>query len=132
MVVGAAAPGGAGERSKALARGILVHRLLQALPEIPPERRAEAAHRHLARSAIAFSAPERAHMVEQVLTVLQDPRFGDLFGAGSRAEVPIVGRVATDRIAADRIAASGRTIAVSGQVDRLAVTARGLLSAAYK
>jgi ATP-dependent helicase/nuclease subunit A len=54
--------------------------------------------------------------------VLEDPRFGDLFGAHSRAEVPIVGR----------IAAGGRTIAVSGQVDRLAVTPGGVLIADYK
>jgi ATP-dependent helicase/nuclease subunit A len=118
---GAGAAGGT-ERIKALARGTLVHRLLQALPGIPPERRAEAAHRHLARSATLLSASEREDMIEQVRLVLEDPRFADLFGADSRAEVPIVGR----------IAASGRTISVSGQVDRLAVTAGGVLIADYK
>jgi ATP-dependent helicase/nuclease subunit A len=118
----AAAPAGAGERLKALARGTLVHRLLQALPAIAPDRRAEAAHRHLARAPAPFTAAERGSMVGQVLTVLEDPRFGDLFGPESRAEVPIVGR----------IAAGGRTIAVSGQVDRLAVTAGGVLIADYK
>jgi ATP-dependent helicase/nuclease subunit A len=54
--------------------------------------------------------------------VLEDPRFGDLFGADSRAEVPIVGRVVV----------GSRTIAVSGQVDRLAVAAGGVLIADYK
>jgi ATP-dependent helicase/nuclease subunit A len=54
--------------------------------------------------------------------VLEDPRFGDLFGADSRAEVPIVGR----------ISASGRAVAISGQVDRLAVTPGGVLIADYK
>jgi ATP-dependent helicase/nuclease subunit A len=113
---------GTGERSKALARGTLVHRLLQSLPAIPPDRRAEAAHRYLIRSAIAFSAPERDSMVGQVLAVLEDARFFELFGPDSRAEVPIVGR----------IMAGGRTIAVSGQVDRLAVTTGGVLIADYK
>jgi ATP-dependent helicase/nuclease subunit A len=122
-IAGGASPaGGASERIRALARGTLVHRLLQALPAIAPERQAEAAHRHLARSATLFSGAERDAMVEQVRGVLADPRFGDLFGAGSRAEVPIVGRVAT----------AGRTIAVSGQVDRLAVTPGGVLIADYK
>jgi ATP-dependent helicase/nuclease subunit A len=120
---GTAAPaGGATERIKALARGTLTHRLLQALPAIPPERRAEAARRHLARSATLFSGEERDAMVEQVRIVLEDPRFGDLFGADSRAEVPIVGRVAV----------GGRAIAVSGQVDRLAVTVGSVLIADYK
>jgi ATP-dependent helicase/nuclease subunit A len=118
----AAPAGGATERIKALARGTLVHRLLQALPAIAPERRAEAAHRHLARAATLFSVEEHDAMVEQVRLVLEDPRFGDLFGADSRAEVPIVGRVAV----------GGRAIAVSGQVDRLAITAGGVLIADYK
>jgi ATP-dependent helicase/nuclease subunit A len=99
-----------------------VHRLLQALPAIAPERRADAANRHLARSAAEFSRPERDDMMAHVRTILDDPRFGDLFGAGSLAEVPIVGR----------IAAGERTVMVSGQVDRLAVTAGGVLIADYK
>ncbi|HEY2227960.1 MAG TPA: double-strand break repair helicase AddA [Xanthobacteraceae bacterium] len=117
-----AARAGTGERLKALARGTLVHRLLQALPAIPPDRRQDAAHRHLARAATLFTGPERDSIVEQVSMVLDDPRFGELFGPDSRAEVPIVGR----------IPAIGRTIAVSGQVDRLAVTAGGVLIADYK
>jgi ATP-dependent helicase/nuclease subunit A len=123
----AGAAGCADERIKALARGTLVHRLLQALPGIAPERRAEAADRYLARSAALFSGPERAAMIEQIRLVLEDARFGDLFGADSRAEVPIVGR-----ILADRAAAGGQTISVAGQVDRLAVTAGGVLIADYK
>jgi len=122
-----AAGGRASERIKAMARGTLMHRLLQALPGVPPERRVEAAQRHLARAATEFSGPERDRMIEQVRMILDDPRFGDLFGAGSRAEVPIVGRVA-----ADRTAASGRTISVSGQMDRLAVTPAAVLIADYK
>jgi ATP-dependent helicase/nuclease subunit A len=115
----AAAPG---ERAKALARGTLVHRLLQALPAIAPERRAEAAHRHLARAATLFSQGERDGMIEQVRLLLEDPRFAALFGADSRAEVPIVGRIATDH----------GSVTVSGQVDRLAVTPGGVLIADYK
>jgi ATP-dependent helicase/nuclease subunit A len=113
---------GAVERHKALARGTLVHRLLQALPAIAPEARTQAAHQHLARAATQFTAAERDGMLAQVDLILEDPRFAELFGAGSRAEVPIVGRVAI----------GGRTVAVSGQVDRLAVTPAGVLIADYK
>jgi ATP-dependent helicase/nuclease subunit A len=106
----------AGDR-KALNRGRIVHRLLQALPAIPPERRAEAAQRYLAR-ADGFSAAERAALTREVLAVLDDARFAPLFSPESRAEVPIVGRLA----AGD----------VSGQVDRLAVTETAVLIADYK
>jgi ATP-dependent helicase/nuclease subunit A len=58
----------------------------------------------------------------QVHRLLDDARFADLFRSGSRAEVPIVGRIARP----------GGTIAVSGQVDRLVVTDKAVLIADYK
>ena len=61
-------------------------------------------------------------MLEQVRRVLDDPRFAELFLPGSRAEVPIVGRLTHQ----------GRVVAVAGQVDRLAVTADAVLIADYK
>ena len=101
------------DRKKALARGVLVHGLLQALPDIPMERRAEAARRYLERAHKDFSEAERDAIAEQVRVVLDDPRFAELFSPGSRAEVPIVGRLNHN----------GRVVPISGQVDRLVVTA---------
>jgi len=120
--VDALALGEGGERGKALLRGIVVHRLLQALPAIAPQQRAEAARRHLGRAASLLSPSERDSVAEQVCALLEDQRFGELFGGGSRAEVPIVGRITLE----------SRTVAVTGQVDRLAVTAAGVLIADYK
>jgi ATP-dependent helicase/nuclease subunit A len=108
------------ERKKAIARGSLMHRLLQSLPDIPPAARTEAARRHLARAAKNFTAAEAEAMLTQVLALIADPRFAELFSAGSRAEVPIVGRL------------NGGTLVVSGLVDRLAVTAESVLVADYK
>jgi ATP-dependent helicase/nuclease subunit A len=108
------------ERDKALARGTLVHRLLQALPDIAEAAREEAARRYFARSAGKFSDAERELMVEQIQRLLDNPRFSQLFLPGSRAEVPIVGRL------------EGGRFAVSGQVDRLAVTDDSVLIADYK
>jgi ATP-dependent helicase/nuclease subunit A len=110
------------ERVKALARGDVMHRLLQALPGIAPERRAATARRHIERSAALFAPEESERMVEQLMIVLEDARFADLFGPGSRAEVPIVGRITV----------AGRAVAVAGQIDRLAVTPAGVLLADYK
>jgi ATP-dependent helicase/nuclease subunit A len=120
LPVRATASGSRVARDKALARGVLVHRLLQSLPDIASAARAEAARRYLARNAAEFSVEERETMVEQIRLLLDDPRFAQLFLPGSRAEVPIVGRL------------KGGTLAVSGQVDRLAVTDEAVLIADYK
>jgi ATP-dependent helicase/nuclease subunit A len=111
--------GGRVERRKAMARGVLMHRLLQSLPDLPAAIRIEYARRHLERSARDFDETEREAMIAQVQRLLDDPRCGDLFLPGSRAEVPIVGRLAGGRL-------------VSGQIDRLAVTGDGVLIADYK
>jgi ATP-dependent helicase/nuclease subunit A len=107
----------------AMARGTLLHRLLQSLPDVAPSRRQEAAHNYLARAGAAFSAEERDRFAAQALALLDVPRFAPLFGNESRAEVPIVGRLARP----------GRPdFMVSGQIDRLVVTAEAVLIADYK
>jgi ATP-dependent helicase/nuclease subunit A len=104
----------------ALARGRIIHRLLQTLPALDPERRTDAAWRYLARKAQTqeFDEAERRTIADEVLALLGDRRFAPLFEAGSRAEVPIVGKTSFDR--------------VSGQVDRLVVTDTEVLIADYK
>jgi ATP-dependent helicase/nuclease subunit A len=114
--------GGREERDKATARGVLIHRLLQALPDIAREARAEAAQRHLTRRARGFSAEECAGIIDLVLRLLDEPRFAELFARGSRAELPIVGRIQCKE----------QTFSVAGQVDRLAVTADSVLIADFK
>jgi ATP-dependent helicase/nuclease subunit A len=115
--------GSAADRQKALERGRLVHRLMQALPDIPPERRRDAAERYLANAATEFLPAERTEMAKQALAILDDKNFAEIFAPGSRAEVPIVGRIAR----------AGRgPIPVAGQVDRLAVTGDTVLIADYK
>jgi ATP-dependent helicase/nuclease subunit A len=112
----------AAERIKALARGTLVHRLLQALPSVALERRQATAQTYLANAGSEFTADERVRMVTQVAAVLEDARFAELFGPESRAEVAIAGFLEIE----------GQTRLISGQVDRLAVTAGGILIADYK
>ncbi|HEY0224685.1 MAG TPA: double-strand break repair helicase AddA [Pseudolabrys sp.] len=118
----AARPFVAAGNAMALLRGTLVHRLMQSLPDIPPELRAKAAADYLARRGKDLDQAQRDAIAEQVLRLLDDVRFGGLFLPGSRAEVPIVGWVET----------GGKTIRVSGQIDRLAVTPSSVLIADYK
>ncbi|HMA74448.1 MAG TPA: double-strand break repair helicase AddA [Xanthobacteraceae bacterium] len=110
-------------QAKALARGTLFHRMMQSLPDIEPARREAAAWNFLARTGAMFSADDRNRFVKQAFAILADRRFAQLFEPGSRAEVPIVGRLAR---------AAGPEILVSGQIDRLAITAHAVLIADYK
>jgi ATP-dependent helicase/nuclease subunit A len=105
-------------RQKALARGNLVHRLMQSLPDLLPEWRENAARRYLARNAKEFSAAEQEALLGKVLAVLDDKRFAEMFVPGSRAEVPIIGRL------------GGHPL--SGQIDRLVVTPKAVLIGDYK
>jgi ATP-dependent helicase/nuclease subunit A len=106
----------------ALLRGAFTHRLLQALPAIPAAGRAKAIEDYLKRRGEDLSDDDRARIAEQVVLVTGHPRFADLYGSASRAEVPIVGRVSIN----------GQTRRVSGQVDRLAVTQDAVLIADFK
>jgi ATP-dependent helicase/nuclease subunit A len=104
-------------RERAIARGIAIHRLMQSLPDVPTERRADATALFLARQKKIDEA-ERRNIAQQVQAVLADPRFAALFGRGGRAEVSITGRL------------NGHPVA--GQVDRLVVTPEEVLIADYK
>jgi ATP-dependent helicase/nuclease subunit A len=99
-------------------RGRIVHDLLQVLPDLPAADRPAAARRHLARPALALAPADQAALAGEVLAVLENPRFAAVFGPGSRAELPIVGRVGTQ--------------VVSGQVDRLVVTGSRVLVVDFK
>jgi ATP-dependent helicase/nuclease subunit A len=111
------------QRTRALQRGTLVHRLLQSLPDLPAERRRGAALEHLARNAQGWSAGERESLAEKVLDLIADSRFAAVFAEGSRAEVAIVGRLTFP----------GRPPAlVSGQIDRLVVRESEVLIVDFK
>jgi ATP-dependent helicase/nuclease subunit A len=99
-------------------RGLLLHRLLQSLPELAPPARPAAARRYLGQAAAELPPDARSSLADEALAVLALPELAPLFGPGSRAEAPLVGRV-------------GRRV-VSGQVDRLAVLDDAVLLLDYK
>jgi ATP-dependent helicase/nuclease subunit A len=107
-----------GEILIAIERGRLVHRLLQSLPEIAPERRREIGGRYLEAVATEWPEADRAALLDEVLRILADPGFAPVFAPGSRAEVEIAGRIGAATL--------------SGRIDRLAVTAERVLVVDYK
>jgi ATP-dependent helicase/nuclease subunit A len=109
-------------RRTALARGVVTHRLLQSLPGIAREHRAETARRYLAGKGRDLTAGDCTDLADRVLRLIEEPRFAALFSPGSLAEVPIVGRVRH----------AGQDRAVAGIVDRLIVTDDVIVIADYK
>ena len=92
----------------AMRRGTLLHRLLERLPDCEVSARKDVALDWLARSAPDLPFAERQDLVAAALAVLDDPRWSEVFGPGSLAEVPIAALVGT------RL--------VSGTIDRLLIT----------
>lgn len=88
-------------------RSLLLHRLLQILPDLAPDARPAAARRFLAHPQHGLTPLQQTTMIAETLAVLDHPEFRHLFGPNSRAEVPVVGVIGTH--------------ALSGQIDRLAV-----------
>jgi ATP-dependent helicase/nuclease subunit A len=111
------------QRMRALQRGTLVHRLLQSLPDVATERRRDAALNFLRRQAADWSDSERETLAAEVLALIGDARFAAVFGPGSRAEVPIVGRLELGEPSPEL---------VSGQIDRLVVTKNEVLIVDFK
>ncbi len=107
-----------GEDGGRFRRGLIIHTLLQTLPDLHRSARRDAAEGYLARPAHDLTADQQAEIANETLAILDSPLFAALFGPGSLAEVPIVGLV------------NGR--AVSGQIDRLLVTDDEVLIVDFK
>jgi len=104
-------------------RGRLVHRLLQVLPDLPPEARQQAALRLLAHAAPELDRNRHEALISEVLGVILAPAIAPLFAPGSRAEVPLVAEIEHPAL--------GRFL-ISGRLDRIAVSEDEVLIADYK
>jgi len=104
--------GGAQGAGLALERGRILHRFLQVLPAFEPMERAAAARRYLERAAANWPESARASLISAALAVIDDERLAAIFSPTARAEVSIMGTLAL----------GSRDYAVSGRIDRMAVT----------
>ncbi|KLE35378.1 double-strand break repair helicase AddA [Aurantiacibacter luteus] len=99
-------------------RGVLIHTLLERLPDVPADLREAGGRAWLERHGPDLSAEERAEMLERALAVLDHPDWSDLFGPDALAEVPL--------------AATVGELVIAGTADRLLVTAERVLVADFK
>lgn len=88
-------------------RGRLLHRLFERLPAVSAPDRRDVAVRWLERACGVEDAVVRSALANDALSVIEDPRFADLFGPDALAEAPI--------------AAVVDGLVVAGTVDRLLV-----------
>lgn len=111
------------EKSEALRRrGILVHRLLQILPDLPLADRHAAANRYLRQKIHGLEPAEQEHTAKTLMDLLASHQFTDVFASGSLAEVPIIGRIQSAR----------GPLMITGQIDRLIVTPDHVMIVDYK
>jgi len=103
-------------------RGLLIHKLLENLPDLPPEQWEQAGHRYLKIADPTLLPAWQEQLLAECLRLLQDPQFAPVFGPGSRAEVSITGIVQGKEA----------PVTVSGQIDRLCVTEDQVLVVDYK
>ncbi|MEQ9639947.1 MAG: double-strand break repair helicase AddA [Alphaproteobacteria bacterium] len=89
-------------------RGNLIHKLLELLPDLVPDRRSEVAVRLLAKWAGDVDETVRQELADSALALVNDIRFNALFGPDSLAEAPLTGRIGD--------------VEVNGQVDRLCIS----------
>lgn len=86
------------QQNLALKRGVFLHQLLQFLPTLPENKRAEYAQKH---------CPADVTIPENFISIFKDPNLKEIFGKNSLAEVPVVGKVNGEMF--------------SGQIDRLVI-----------
>jgi ATP-dependent helicase/nuclease subunit A len=102
---GADPPFPPGADALAARRGVLIHKLLERLPELPPEEREARARDWLSRQAADVADADREAMLASALAVLAEPGWAEIFSPRALAEVPLAATVGGQVIAgtADRL-----------------------------
>ncbi|MGE3479115.1 MAG: double-strand break repair helicase AddA [Dongiaceae bacterium] len=99
-------------------RGNLIHAAFHYLSRQPAMGRPAALQQLLARKAPWLGEAEKQTLSQEILSVMSDERFSQVFDKAARGEVPIIGRI------------NGRLI--SGVMDRLLITPDKILLVDFK
>ena len=100
-------------------RGIIAHKLLEILPALPPENREQAAQNYLQITGSDLPESLQQNILQQTLTILNDPTFCALFRPEALAEIPITGKMPDGTI-------------INGIIDRLLITDNAIWLIDYK
>ena len=99
-------------------RGVLIHALLERLPDIAPGKRRAMAEQWVTKHGANFDAGQQADMIESALAVIDQPGWDAIFAPGSMAEVPLAANLGEE--------------VVYGIADRLLVTEDAVTVVDYK
>ncbi|MDE1466538.1 double-strand break repair helicase AddA [Aurantiacibacter sp. D1-12] len=116
--LGADPPLPAAQAAVAGRRGVLIHSLLERLPDTPSEMREAGGRAWLERHGPDLSTEEREEMLSRAIAVLDAPEWRELFGPDALAEVPLAA------VVGDQV--------IAGTADRLLVTETRVLVADFK
>jgi ATP-dependent helicase/nuclease subunit A len=111
---GKAARQEAPERTEALERGAIIHKLLELLPTVPQASWEARARQFLTTFGSVFPVKERKTIIAATLNILNAPEFSPLWGPQSRAEVELTAEFPPRKPGAS-------PLRLSGKVDRLVV-----------
>lgn len=100
-------------------RGIIIHKLLELLVNIKPEQRRQATDNFLRNYNLPLET-QRLYTTE-VFNLINHPEFSILLSPSGLSEVPIIGYLK-----------DFNNLAISGQIDRMVITATDVLIADYK
>ncbi|WP_375645385.1 double-strand break repair helicase AddA [Bartonella sp. AA56HLJMS] len=109
-------------RAFSIEYGNLVHRLLQYLPDCPPQKRRDYARNYLNIKASHWHESQREDALCHIWKILDHVYLKSLFSEHSRAEVSLMGIVKI----------RGKEQAISGQIDRLYITQNSVIFADFK
>lgn len=94
-------------------RGNIIHKLLEILPDIAPDKRRKTGERFVKHYGRDLGEEESTQCLNETLTILENPDFAPFFAEGSRAEVPLTGLIDDHTL-------------ISGQIDRLVLNDKGV------
>lgn len=107
----------------ALRRGQYIHTMFEFLPDLATQNRRSQALQYLSNQAADWPLSHHQKLVEDVIQILDDPRFAMLFGQDSRAEVSISGHLTKQ---------DGTCHKIIGRIDRLVVNKEHIIIADFK
>jgi ATP-dependent helicase/nuclease subunit A len=81
------------EQELSLARGRVIHRLLELLPMVAPDARRDHARALLSLDEDAATIGDAAPLVSDALHILADPQFSDIFAPATLAEVDLTATI---------------------------------------
>ncbi|MCF6221040.1 MAG: double-strand break repair helicase AddA [Robiginitomaculum sp.] len=102
------------------ARGNLIHKLLEILPQLPNDKRRTSALAYLRKQGL--DTPDAEALCAEVFAVIDNPDFALVFAPDSKAEVSLAGGAAE----------LPDNIRLSGQIDRLCITDDSVWIVDYK